>query len=379
MAEPSEILRDFVARLMAGEGAEVEIIEPGGLEFMAPPGVQQSLKVPEFGRLGFGAEIPSDSERVSFESDWIQRLGNVLGERGRLLRRKLNVEPPPLAHPERVLQHGLILGNAVHQLLNVSPGWTRYLVCSFRYEAFSDEKRDGIVKIAINLTTSSPVDEFIPAFEAALAAGGGAAREWRGSGTGIPESWSRERLNKLIRAVLPERIRASLAPFLGGLERRLERDSARLFEYYDGLRKESSRKTRRHEGEQDPEKSAALEQTRVAAINREYQAKVGDLEQKYALKIDVAPIQTLELTMPVRRFEVIVKRRKKERRLLLDWNPIVRKLEHPLCEHSYSSASVYVVCDEALHLVSPEAHASCESCGKEYCRACHPSRCPKCR
>jgi len=379
MNQPSAVFRDFVARLISAEGADVELIEPCALEFIAPPALQQSLRVPEFGRLGFGPDTPLDSERVSFESDWIQRLGDVLGDRGRTSCRVLQAELSSLAHPERVLQHGLVLQNAVNQFVSATASWTSYLVCSFRYEAFSDEKRDGIVKMAINLGTSSPVEESIAAFEAALAAEDNMSRDWTPQRPALLESWSQGRLDRLFRAALPGRIRRHLSQFLTGLERRLDRDSARLFDYYDGLRKESSKKTRKQQSGQDVETRAALEQSRIAAIDREYNAKVQDLEQKYALKIDIQPSQTLAVTMPVRRFELIVKRRKKERRLLLDWNPLMRKLERPMCEYTYEDASSYVVCDDALHIISPESHSACKACGRAYCRACHRSRCPRCR
>ncbi|HLG12897.1 MAG TPA: hypothetical protein VJH03_00015 [Blastocatellia bacterium] len=364
------MLRDFVARLMAGEGAEVQLIEPRGLEFIAPPPLQQSLKVSEFGRVEFGPEASADAQHISFESDWIQRLGGVLGDRGRALRCVLHTDLPPLANPERILEHGLTLQNAVCRLASVTASWTRYLVLSFRYAAFSDEKRDGIVKLAVNLATSSTPDEFIPAFESA--ASDADAVSSLPPGVKLPAYWSKERLGALLRGALPDRILRNLHQFLRTIERRLERDSARLYDYYDGLRLESINRTRKQRTDVERERA------RMAVVSREYQTKVGDLEQKYALKIEVEPVQTLEIVMPVRRFEVQIKRRKNERLLLLDWNPLARKIERPPCEFGYTSDAIRVVCDEALHLLSPAAHSDCTGCGRDYCRACHPKKCPKC-
>jgi glycosyltransferase involved in cell wall biosynthesis len=45
---------------------------------------------------------------------------------------------------------------------------------------------------------------------------------------------------------------------------------------------------------------------------------------------------------------------------------------------SGSTDRTRVVCDEALHLVSPAGLAVCDGCGKPFCRACYPERCPKC-
>ena len=86
----------------------------------------------------------------------------------------------------------------------------------------------------------------------------------------------------------------------------------------------------------------------------------------------------LILTSPVQRLELTIKRRKGERRVALDWHPLVRRLDPPPCEWSSTAEITRVVCDDALHLVSPAGHAPCAQCGKSYCRACQPRRCPKC-
>jgi hypothetical protein len=58
---PPEIgrMQGFVADLLTQQGALVELIEPEGLEVLAPPPVQQALGVKELSRLGFGATLPA--------------------------------------------------------------------------------------------------------------------------------------------------------------------------------------------------------------------------------------------------------------------------------------------------------------------------------
>jgi hypothetical protein len=53
-------LQAFVADLCEREGALVEAIEPEGLEVLAPPSLQQALKIADFCRMGFGASLPPD-------------------------------------------------------------------------------------------------------------------------------------------------------------------------------------------------------------------------------------------------------------------------------------------------------------------------------
>jgi hypothetical protein len=84
----------------------------------------------------------------------------------------------------------------------------------------------------------------------------------------------------------------------------------------------------------------------------------------------------------VQRFDVLVKRRKGERLIRLDWHPLVRMLEPPPCEAGQGAGSggerTRFVCDDSLHLVAPAGLAPCPSCAKVFCRACHPAACPRC-
>jgi hypothetical protein len=49
-------------------------------------------------RLGFAAEVPAVAIPVSLESDWLDRFGGLLGERGRWAERQM-VLPGSLSTP----------------------------------------------------------------------------------------------------------------------------------------------------------------------------------------------------------------------------------------------------------------------------------------
>jgi hypothetical protein len=139
------------------------------------------------------------------------------------------------------------------------------------------------------------------------------------------------------------------------------------------LRREAFARLRKRKGD------TARERLRIEAATREYQAKVADLKQKYDLRVTVELSQTLELILPVERLHLVIKRRKGERKIGLDWNPMTRRLEPLPDEWNYTPSVTRIVCDDVLHLVSVAGHAPCKDCGKEYCRACHPRECPRCR
>ena len=376
-------MQGFVADLLRHEGALVEAIEPEGLEVLAPPPVQQALRLGELSRLGFGGALPPGAQRMGLEGDWLDRFAQVLGPQGRWTRRILSAPPRAPGDSEAVLGQELVLDNATFRLLDVSPAWTRYLLLDFRISAVSDDKRDLTLRLGVNLATGALPDAVLAALAPMLdaPASGEAALDGGGADPVLPDDarlpapWDRARLLGLVARALPPRIGTALAPFVKGLRRRFVRDGDRLHAYHNDLHREA---VRRALALPDDDVRRRREEQRAEAIGREYRAKLDDLARQYATRVTVEWVQTLELTMPVHRFTVQVRRRKADRTILLDWNPLVRRLETPRCEWSASAERPRLVCDDALHLVAAAALSPCQSCGRSYCRACHPERCPKC-
>ena len=120
------------------------------------------------------------------------------------------------------------------------------------------------------------------------------------------------------------------------------------------------------------------ETLRIAAIEREYTAKLDDLRHNYAFCVTVEWVQGLELFVPVQRFEVLVKRRKGERLIRIDWHPAIRMIEPPPSDWGLGVGRSRLVCDDHLHITDPAGQSPCPSCGKAWCRACHSAACPRC-
>jgi plasmid maintenance system killer protein len=372
MNDSSNRFRTFAARLLEHEGALVDFIEPEGLEAMLPDPLQRDWRAPEFLRLGFAAELPAGAERASLESDWLERFSRLLGARGQRLTFVAGVGLPPLGNVERMVEHTVTLQNAVYRIAQAEAAWTRYLLFVFRYTAISDEKREGIVRFGFNLANAGACDAFADQLLAATLDPEVAEAAVKPAMAQLPADWSAERMKRAVARALPHHVRGHLGPFVQGMQRRLDRDLARVHEYYSGLREEAHRKLKKAKSD------SAREQLRIEAAEREYQAKVADLKQKYDLRVNLELVQTLDFVCPVHRVMLVVKRRKGERKLSLDWNPIARMLDSPPCEWSFAAGGPRVVCDDQLHLVRPEGHAPCIACGREYCRVCAPRRCPKC-
>ena len=371
LAEPGPLQR-FFSELLAAEGALAEPMDPEGIEALLPPDLQQAFGTPEHCRFGFGATLPDGAQRVGIESDWLERCAQVLGERGRIARRVLDAGGK-LGDPEAALAQELTLDNATFRLLDSQPAWTRYLVLDFRYTALSDDKRDGMLRLAINLATGAMPDAVLQRIA-----------PWLDDPTDdadlppdaqLPGDWDRPRLLAMLRRALPTRLDAALEPFVRGLRRRLERDQERLHAYHNDLHREA---LLRQMALPPGDKARDREQLRIEAIDREYRAKLDDLAHKYALRVGVEWVRTLDLVMPVQRLTVQIRRRKAERVIRLDWNRLGRRLEAPACEDNFAPERPRLACDDAVHLISAGGLAPCPGCGKAYCRACHPDACPKC-
>jgi hypothetical protein len=386
--------RDFAAALLERQGAAVEPVEPDGLEVLAPPPLRQALHLPELVRLGFGTELPEGAQRVGLEGDWLERFGGLLGERGRYATRAIRLDGalPAPGDPERLLNHGLELPNAVWRLRGVSPGWARALVLTFRFTALSDEKREGVLRFGFNQSTGAPLnailDTLVPAGESADvdAGGGGAggAGDWSPPDAAITTAagpaWTAGALEARLRPALGARLDNALAPFVRGMRRRLERDHARLHAYHDDLLRDAGKRLDALAGAEGEKAEAdrRREELRRQSVEREYAAKLDDLRHNYAMRVTVEWVQALELFLPVQRLEVLIRRRKGERVVRLDWHPLARALEPPPCDWGTGLERARLVCDERLHLTAPAGQDPCPNCGKPFCRACHPAACPRC-
>jgi hypothetical protein len=374
-------LREFVSDVLERHGAAVEALDPDGLEVLAPDPLRQAMGWPELARLGFGPQHDDRTIRIGLEGDWLDRFGALLGERGRVAERQL--VPPgttgTLGEPERVLERTLDLPNAVWRFQGVTATVTRCLLLAFRYTALSDEKREGLIWIGFNLGTGAVVDELLARLRPALA-----DADWQAPEPAVRlaagPGWDTAALESRVRPLLNRRVREDLEPFVRAMRRRLDRDSNRIYAYHDELRSASLKRLAALAGaaSEKAETERRRETLRVAAIEREYQAKLDDLRRNYALRVTVEWVHALDLYLPVQRFDVLIRRRKGERLVQLDWHPLARLAEPPPCDWGLGINRTRLVCDDALHLTEPAGQAPCASCGKAWCRACHPAACPRC-
>jgi hypothetical protein len=378
-----EALRDFVADMLESEGAAIEPVEHDALDVLAPPPVRAAMGWPELTRLGFGAQLPAGATPVGLEGDWLARFGALLGDRGRFAERQLVLadEIAPPSDPLRLLDHAFDLPNATWRLHDAKPAWTRCLLLAFHYTATSDERREGLIWLGFNCETGAALhDDLLSRLRLFSARD----PQWETPGPDTRRAagpaWGAPTLSARARPLLEHHVRRDLGPFLRAMQRRLDRDRGRVHEYHDDLRRGAQIKLaalQSASGEK-AEADRKRETMRMAAIEREYAAKLDDLRHNYALRVATDLVQALLLLAPVYRYEVRIKRRKGERIVRVDWHRAARMMEPPPCDWGVGLERLRLVCDEQLHLTDMAGQASCTSCGKPWCRACRPAACPRC-
>ena len=392
-------LRDFVSELLQSEGAIVDVMEPSGLDVMAPEALRTRFGWPDLARLGFGAGAPAGSIPIGLEDDWLDRLGALLGERGRSAVQQIALPEgtAPPNNPERLIAGTLELPNAIWRLKAVELGRCNCLLLSFRYTAISDEKRDGIVWLGFNCTTGAVLhDELVAALRRSLDRADGWQAPTPDAIGAAGTAWPADMIAARALPIVARLVRADLEPFLTAMRRRARRDRDRVHAYHEDLRNAAIAKLtalerapgpggRGKKGNEEAVKASekcaaaiARERMRIAAIEREYAAKLDDLRHNYALAVKVEWVQSLAVIAPVYRHNLLIKRRKGERTIAVDWHIAARRMEPAPCDWGESDERTRIVCDEGLHLTPTEGHSPCQGCGKAFCRACHPDTCRRC-
>ena len=247
-----------------------------------------------------------------------------------------------------------------------------------QYTALSDEKHEGVMPVLINgLNLSvSPfenyVDELIPMLK----------ETGHMSGSDISKS-EMARVFKAAYSAGTRIVEERLKDFVRSLERRLNRDTRRVYEYYETLKKETElaiwKKTRTHT-EDKTIKDDAIERLRTKhnAIESERNWKIQDLISRYALSIQIEPVSAIRIETPVSLYLINIKRRLASRQFPVTYNPLTRHLDPLPCESCFHPKGAFYICDDRLHIVCAGCYITCPECNKQYCHACN-STCPKCR
>lgn len=361
---PTQLI-DTVAEILELSGAAVE--KSGArLEALLPETVSHTLHTNELIILYFNADhAQQDGELITFQSDFVDRLFVLMQETGNYAHLSLKDLYLKKGAKSLAEQRFTVL-NGLGGSLDANERHLSYAKLNFKFTAVSDEKKEGLVSTIIN--------EHTLADASAMA-----------SQLGWVESV--ESLHHLdlpcqpFHAIYAAACRAveftihrELSDFHKSLNRRLQRDIGRLTDYYGNLTAEIRRKIERRSLEG---KEREGEESRIRATEMELQHKITDQREKYAMKINVEPVNLLRLFMPAIVVNFEVRFRKATRELPVVWNSLTKDFEAIPCQSCTAGLYSFNICEDKLHAICAECF-KCAACGRTVCHACHAKKCPKC-
>ncbi|MBI3946409.1 MAG: hypothetical protein HY321_10860 [Armatimonadetes bacterium] len=201
--------------------------------------------------------------------------------------------------------------------------YAAYAVFHFRLSLVSDERRERVVILPVNLWSNRAAPELAEALPGLAVTTG---RPWM-----IPDA---------PRAPIPDAFdtaRAWLEGEVGRLQesyqarvlRRLEVDVARISDYYEGIATEL-RVRHEHEAD-DPERRRDLD-AKIAAALDEKERKLRETAERYRLRTTVRLAAARLLAQPKVFGRFLIDRKQVTRELTLAYDPVLERLELPACE-----------------------------------------------
>ena len=377
-------LKEVITDILTHNGAIVEDSGDGLLDVLAPSNLSSVLSIPEFSRLCFSYnEACGEAIYASYDSDFLASLGRVLGGKGRFSIARYETYCPNTERLSEVISKKLVFGNATFRLDSSEVKDISYLLCYFKYVALSDERQEGVLPFLINELNLStvPIEPVV---------------------TGLKEVVEVKDIERHDKAKVLQSaytgashlVEEKLGEFIKSLERRLNRDIKRVYEYYETLKEETKRAIKRKAPTRELDSNnESLERqkertikgdgvdkllSKLDVIEVEQRWKAQDLVSKYAMTIQIEPFTVISIETQSPALWIDIKRRLSSRRFPVTFNPIIRQLDALPCEACFNPRGPYYVCDDKLHIVCARCFKRCPDCGKQFCSACHRDRCPKC-
>jgi hypothetical protein len=360
-------LQQFTRDLLHHAGALVDDAGEGALDVIVGDALGADLGLAGYERLVFHPELEAGGARlVSYESPVVDRMETLVSRLGRVAV----LRPPAAAlkapDAESALARGLTLQNGVYRVRRVETAEATYVGVLFEYNALADERSGGLTTAWVNADArSAPTFATWPAWLQTPGPDPAEADTEEVGGVEVP--WP------MAIAKAREAVVTSLGDFLASLARRRDRDAARLREYYGTIDEEIRRKLARPRI--TPE-ARRREMDRLEATARTYRARVGDLGDRYRVRVRLTPAAVMLCRLAIARITVRLMRRTASADATFVWNPIDARLERRACDGCLVPTASAWLCDERVHYLCERCLSPCDGCGRAYCRACH-SRCPR--
>jgi hypothetical protein len=311
----SAALTTFTANLIERYGGVVEERD-GKVLSLLPADLAGLLELPEEAVIG-GEEAP-----LIYGSPIVDRIIRIATDDVPVVYARAEVQYLKQAGFDTVLAKELQLAGVRSTIASRAETVANYLILVCHYVARSDERKEGLVQVAINERTCAHVlgmETLWRDFQVEPYPQGHIPPQFDSS----PDKGLHQALQ-----VAREVSATELQAFIEGMRRRLHRDVRSTREYYAALRHEMEAALAR------PNLSENLREKRLLKIEslpEELNAKIRDLEHKYSVTVEVTGRAVLRLLVPVVQLMMRLSYKKLKGTLSMIWNPITQRFDPCVC------------------------------------------------
>jgi hypothetical protein len=355
---------DFVRRFVAENGGDFEP-DPNEetLHLLLPESIRERLGLP--GALASVTDVSDDEELgpeitpVGYGTPLLDRIIAVAREQGRIAAVRMP-DPPSRKPVGAVLDRHMTFLNATYRAMGEQESHGDYWLWTFDVTAEADERVEKTVHVCIS-SRGAEADDLS---ELILPR----ADEWPALtlSDDVVDNFDKRYAVAMDRAIL--HVDSVFADFCRAVERHHERDARRIAAYFEALRGEMEQEIerRRLKGEE-----LRVRRDKQEQLTREEAAKLAALREKYRVRLSIEPRSLLIARIPITRCDLLVKRRKGERRLSAVYNLLGKRFDPLVCEACGADTTRPGFCDSALHLLCEACLSKSGGRGMSDCPACN--------
>ncbi|WP_020587197.1 hypothetical protein [Desulfobacter curvatus] len=337
---------DFACRFFKARGGEVE--DQGLIrDILLPEAAAQTLGMDDFFRVGpeeVVEEGRSKVHAVQLHTPLLDRMLTLAGKSAPFARAELKFDYIKTQGFARLIADRFQFYKSKVRVMKTGEARTRYLVLTCRYTAQSDEIKQGLVEICVNMDTGVVIPDMSQGLSHVQ-------KEFSIKNAEGLNDKEIEAIRTVVSRYGQNLVKDRLASFVESMNRRFQRDTASLDAYYQALEKEMRQNLSRSGLSQELVRER---EEKIAMIPTELAAKKKDLLNKYGICIDFKPAAALYLTSAcVTVFARLISGRNNTD-FTLTYNPVTKDMDPVACQSC--GAGTYGIG------LSPDLNINCLNC-----------------
>lgn len=356
LSGPEGELTAFVCRFLKAKGA---LIEAAGsrIDLLLPRALSKILDTEELISISSGSDagVRADGSPVypiHFGSPLLEKVTALAGATPPLAMVALSFEYLKQGGYDRLIRDQFTFYKTTGKVSGFGEVKTDYLVLTCRFLAQSDEQKEGLVDLAVNMETGAMVPEMVRNLS-------GVEKKHPKTINHTYSQTDIDRIIKLLKLYVADMVEKEIARFRKSMNRRFSRDAVSLEEYYRALENEMAESLMRT-GLSDRLKAERKE--KIALIPGELAAKKADLLNKYSIRIKVSLSAAMAIRTPAIKVLFNAVSGKRQKNLSMIYNPVTKAMDPLVCN----------VCGQSMYRIGlcKNLHLLCAACQTSGCSLC---------